>query len=100
MIVDLIPTDPPRRDLTSSYKLRGRFWLISVCSHVLWVIVAVHIPLSSPASRRPIFDQFIRPLESKVLIYRPPRKIASAKPEKQVGRTPDPRGKIQAPRTA
>lgn len=99
MIVDLIPRDPPRRDLNASYKLRGRFWLCSIVGHVVWTAVVIHIPLSTPASKRPIFDQFIRPLESKVLIYRPPKKVADAAPEKQVGKSEDPRGKLVAPRT-
>jgi len=99
MIVDLIPHDPPRRDLNASYALRGRFWLTSVIGHILWVAIVVHIPLSAPPSKRPIYDEFIRPLESKVLIYRPKR-VVDAAPEKQVGRNPDPRGKLVAPRTA
>jgi hypothetical protein len=99
MIVDLIPRDPPRRDLNASYKLRGRFWLCSVTAHIAWVAVAVHIPLSAPNSKRPIYDQFIRPLESKVLIYRPPKKVADAAPEKKLGESPDPKGKLVAPRT-
>jgi hypothetical protein len=99
MIVDLIPHDPPRRDLNASYQLRSRFWITSVVAHIAWVAVAVRIPLSTPGSRRPIYDQFVRPLESRVLVYRPPKKIAPAAPEKQVGNTPDPRGKLVAPRT-
>lgn len=99
MIVDLIPRDPPRRDLNASYKLRGRFWLWSVIGHVVWTAVVIHIPLSTPVSKRPIYDQFIRPLESKVLIYRPPKKVAEAAPEKQVGKSAEPKGKLVAPRT-
>ncbi len=99
MIVGLIPSDTPQRDLNSSYKLRSRFWLGSVIGHILWVSIVVRIPIVSTASKRPIYDQFIRPLESKILVYRPPKKSAQAAPEKRVGDTPDPRGKIQAPQT-
>ncbi|MEO5925008.1 MAG: energy transducer TonB [Bryobacteraceae bacterium] len=99
MISDLIPHDPPRRDLNASYPLRSRFWFGSVVAHILWVAVVVRIPLSTPTSKRPIYDQFIRPLESRTLVYRPPKKVPAAAPEKQVGDTPDPRGKLIAPRT-
>src|SRR5262245_48311546 len=99
MILSLIPQDPPRRDLNASYPLRVRFWATSICAHILWTIVAVHIPLSTPSSKRPIYDQFIRPLESKILIYRPPRKPEQAAPEKQVGKSKEARGTFIAPRT-
>ncbi len=100
MILSLIPHDPPRRDLNASYKLRVRFWITSVSAHILWVAVAVRIPLSTPDSKRPIYDQFIRPLQSKVLVYRPPKKPAQAAPETQVGKSKEARGTFLAPRTA
>jgi hypothetical protein len=99
MIQSLIPHDPPRRDLNAAYQLRVRFWITSVCAHIVWVAVTLQIPLSAPASKRPIYDQFIRPLESKVLIYRPPKKPEQAAPEKQVGESKEALGKIVAPRT-
>jgi hypothetical protein len=98
MILALVPKDYQARDLNSAYKLRSRFWATSICAHIVWVAIMVRIPLSSP-SRRPIYDQFIRPMESKTLVYRPPKKTAPAAPEKRVGQTPDPRGRIFSPRT-
>jgi hypothetical protein len=97
MIEDLIPKEG-RRELSNAYKLRSKFWATSVCAHIVWIFIATQIHLE-PKPLRPIYDEFIRPLERRVLVYRPPVKTATATPETRVGKSADARGAVKSPRT-
>ncbi len=98
MVENLIPQEG-RRELSDSYKLRSKFWATSVCAHIVWIFIATQIHLE-PKPLRPIYDEFIRRLERRAIVLRPPVvKKATATAETRVGKSIDPRGAAKSLRT-
>jgi hypothetical protein len=80
--------EAPRPD----YPLRGSWFVVSVGVHGLIVAALMSATFSTKPTQRPIYDEFIKPNEHKIIFYDFRRKVPEVAPLKKVGRTPDPRG--------
>ncbi|HEY7336508.1 MAG TPA: energy transducer TonB [Bryobacteraceae bacterium] len=75
------------------YPLRGFSFAASLGVHSAWI--ALFVLLSSgrrAAPERPVYDEFIRPYEHKILFYAVPKKTPDVNPAARVGVGRDPRG--------
>ncbi|MFZ3342828.1 MAG: hypothetical protein WA213_18235, partial [Terriglobales bacterium] len=82
-------TAEPRSD----YPLRLSSFFASAGLH--WLVVVLLVTVASvPAiqSRRPVYDEFIKPHKNKILFYDFRRKVPDVTPVKKVGATKAPRG--------
>jgi len=78
----------PRPD----YPLRSSSFAFSLATHSAAVLALALIRLPTAPVERPVYDQFIKPYEHKIILYDFRPKVPDVSPPKQVGRHPDPRG--------
>ncbi len=78
----------PRPD----YPLRGSPFVVSLGLHGLVVAALMSVTFSGKSSKRPVYDEFIKPNAHRLVYYDFRRKVPEVSPVKKVGRTPDPRG--------
>ncbi len=74
----------------SDYPLRGAPFLVSVAVHGM--IAAALMTVDFPASKRPVYDEFIKPKNHQLLYFDIRPKVPHVNPVKRVGNTPNPRG--------
>ena len=86
-------------DPAASYDLRARWFFASACFHVLAVAALVSIPVLYPNvsavdSKRPVYDELVKPDEHKIVWYAPPKtKLPEVTAVQRVGTSPTPRGR-------
>ena len=80
--------DAPRPD----YPLRGGWFVISVAVHGLIVVALMSATFSGKPVQRPIYDEFIKPNQHKIVFYDFRKPAPDVTPVTKVGHTPDPRG--------
>jgi hypothetical protein len=86
--------------LTMRRTLRGRYLVLSAIGHVAAFGALTQIQFGSASSRRPIFDQFVKPKDHSIVYYRPPKvKKAEAAPQQQTGPKREAKAWQVSPRT-
>lgn len=80
--------EAPRPD----YPLRSGWFFVSVVVHGLIVVGLMSVTFSGTPTQRPIYDEFIKPHEHKIIFYDFRKKVPDVAPVTRVGRVPDPRG--------
>ncbi len=78
---------------------QGRSLLLSLIGHFAAFSALTQFQFSPP-SKRPIYDQFVKPKDHEILYYRPPKVHAEAAPEQQAGPKKEARAWMIAPKTA
>ena len=77
------------------YRFRPLSFFGSVSLHATAILSLglIHPSLESEASKRPIYDQLIKPDEHKIVWYNYPQRLPDATATKRVGTFPKPRGR-------
>ena len=83
-----------------SYPLRGRSFVLSLCVHAAVVFLLASIKTQPVPSRRPIYDEFVKPESSKIIFYDFRKKAPDVSPVKKVGTSPRPTGEEISKQTA
>jgi hypothetical protein len=86
--------------LTMRRSSPGRYLVLSMLGHVGAFTALTQIHFSPAASRRPIYDQFVKPRDHSIVYYRPPKVKAESAPEHQSGPKKEARAWQISPQTA
>ena len=74
------------------YPLRVSSFFLSVLTHGLGIAALLFVSFPGGQPERPIYDEFIRPQEHKIVYYDFRKQVPDVAPVKQVGVGPQPRG--------
>jgi hypothetical protein len=81
------------------YPIRVSSFVASVGAHCLGIVALLGVNFSSVPPEKPVYDEFIKPNEHKILFYDFRTKVPDIAPIKRVGHTPDPRGVVLSRQT-
>ena len=84
----------------AGYRIRPTSFALSLFVHACGVVLLGLIGgPSSPAPKKSIYDEVIRPNADKIVWYDFRKKLPDVEPEKKIGETPKPRGREVSRRT-
>lgn len=86
--------------LTMRRSSPGRYLILSGLGHLGAFTALTQIHFNPVSSRRPIYDQFIKPRDHSIVYYRPPKVKAESAPEQQSGPKKEARAWQISPQTA